>query len=176
VLVSGGAVRFAAAAGLPTGNLNLRLDGYEVITPEGSAPARVSIDAIGQVIADTAGNFSGAETVSAVDPAAPAQAVCNGSVRGTITPRSGAFGSGNGDFSISLTFTPASASTYCIPATTAMQCNRTLLHRLLADDPNAGEYHCIVTAMSAGAGAATIDGASMDGHLDSVRGSNAPTE
>ena len=84
--------------------------------------------------------------------------------------------SGKGDFSISLTFTPASAGTYCIPATTAMQCNRTLLHRLLADDLNAGEYHCIVTAMSAGAGAAAlIDGASMDGHLDSVRGSNAPT-
>ncbi|HLK85478.1 MAG TPA: hypothetical protein VKT27_03150 [Candidatus Binataceae bacterium] len=93
-----------------------------------------------------------------------------------LTPPSGAFGSGKGDFSISLTFTPASAGTYCIPATTAMQCNRTLLHRLLADDLNAGEYHCIVTAMSAGAGAAAlIDGASMDGHLDSVRGSNAPT-
>jgi hypothetical protein len=76
------AERFAAAADVPvpSGNLNLRLDGYEVVTPESSTPARLSIDEIGQIIADTKGNLSGAETVNAVDATAcrPKRSVTNG--------------------------------------------------------------------------------------------------
>jgi hypothetical protein len=177
--VARGAARFAAAADLPvpSGNLNLRLNGYEVVTPESSTSTRLSIDAIGQVIADTKGNLSGAETFNAVDATGPAAQLCNGTVSGTITPPAGSFGSGDGEFAISLSFTPSSAGAYCIPATTTMQCNRSLLHKLLVNDLNAGEYHCIVTGMTAGTGAtSTINAASMDGHLDSARGSNAPTD
>jgi hypothetical protein len=175
-----GAGSFAAAADLPfpSGNLNLRLDGYEVVTPESSTtPARLSIDAIGQVIADTKGNLSGAETINAVDSTVPAEEVCNGTVSGTITPPSGGFASGDGEFTISLSFAPTSTGAYCISATTTMQCNRSLLHKLLVDDLDAGQYHCIVTGMTAGVGAtSTINAASLDGHLDSARGSNAPTD
>lgn len=180
IVISMSAPRFAAAAELPvpSGNLNLRLDGYEVVTPEGSTtPARLSIDAIGQVIADTHGNLSGAETFNAVDATMPAAEVCNGTVSGTITPPTGGFGSGDGEFAISLSFAPTNTNAYCIPATTTMQCNRSLLHKLLVDDLDAGQYHCIVTGMIAGTGAtSTINAASMDGHLDSARGSNAPTD
>ncbi len=172
--------QFAAAADLPvpSGNLNLRLNGYELVTPESSTtPVRLSIDAIGQVIADAKGNLSGAETFNAVDPTVPAGEVCNGTVNGTITPPSGSFGSGAGEFAVSLSFAPTSTGAYCIPATTTLQCNRSLLHKLLVDDLDAGQYHCIVTGMTAGTGAtSTIDAASMDGHLDSARGSNAPTD
>jgi hypothetical protein len=175
-----GAGRFAAAAGLPvpSGNLNLRLNGYEVVTSESSTtPARLNIDAIGQVIADTKGNLSGAETFNAVDPTVPAEEVCKGTVSGTITPPTGGFGSGDGEFSLSLSFAPTSTGAYCIPATTTMQCNRSLLHKVLVDDLDAGQYHCIVTGMTVGTGAtSTIDAASMDGHLDSARGSNALTD
>ena len=97
--------RFAAAAELPvpSGNLNLRLNGYEVVTPESSTTStRLSIDGIGQVIADTKGNLSGAETFNAVDATVPAEEVCNGTVSGTITPPTGGFGSGDGEFTISL--------------------------------------------------------------------------
>jgi hypothetical protein len=180
IVISMSAPRFAVAAELPvpSGNLNLRLDGYEVVTPEGSTtPARLSIDAIGQVIADTHGNLSGAETFNAVDATMPAAEVCNGMVTGTITPPAGGFGSGDGEFAISLSFAPTNTNAYCIPATTTMQCNRSLLHKLLVDDLDAGQYHCIVTGMIAGTGAtSTINAASMDGHLDSARGSNAPTD
>ena len=180
VAVGMSAGRFAAAADLPvpSGNLNLRLNGYEVVTSESSTtPARLSIDAIGQVIADTKGNLSGAETFNAVDATVPAEEVCKGTVSGTITPPTGGFGSGDGEFSLSLSFAPTSTGAYCIPATTTMQCNRSLLHKVLVDDLDAGQYHCIVTGMTAGTGAtSTIDAASMDGHLDSARGSNAPTD
>ena len=171
--------RAAAADSLPiaSGKFNLRLNGYEVVTPESSSAARLSIDAIGQVTGDAGGNLNGAETFNAVDPTVPAEEVCNGTITGTITPPSGGFGSGDGEFKVSLTFAPGSAGSYCIPATTTMQCNRTLLHKLLADDLDAGQYHCIVTGMTAGGGSTTtINAASMDGHLDSSRGSNAPTD
>jgi hypothetical protein len=179
IAVGMSARRSAAADSLPvpSGDFNLRLDGYEVVTPEGSAAARVSIDAIGQVIGDTGGNLNGAETFNAVDATVPAEEVCNGTVTGTTTPPAGGFGSGDGEFKVSLTFAPTSAGSYCIPATTTMQCNRTLLHKRLADDLDAGQYHCIVTGMTAGGGSTTtINAASMDGHLDSARGSNAPTD
>ena len=175
--MSAGRAVAADSLPIPSGKFNLRLNGYEVVTPESSSAAKLSIDAIGQVIGDTGGNLSGAETFNAVDPTAPAEEVCNGTVTGTITPPSGGFGSGDGEFGVSLTFAPTSAGSYCIPATTTMQCNRTLLHKLLADDLDAGQYHCIVTGMTAGGGSTTtINAASMDGHLDSSRGSNAPTD
>jgi hypothetical protein len=179
IVVGIGAKRSAAADSLPIppGKFNLRLNGYEVVTPEGSSAARLSIDAIGQVIGDAGGNLNGAETFNAVDPTVPAEEVCNGTVTGTITPPSGGFGSGDGEFKVSLTFAPTSAGSYCIPATTTMQCNRTLLHKLLADDLGAGQYHCIVTGMTAGGGSTTtINAASMDAHLDSSRGNNGTTD
>jgi hypothetical protein len=172
--------QFASAAELrgPSGNLDLRLDGYEVVTPQSSTtPSRLSIDGIGQLIGDTTGNLSGSESFTAVDPAVPAQEVCDGTVSGAITPPAGGFGSGDGQFTISLAFAPTSADAYCIPATTNLLCNRSLLHVLLAKDLDAGQYHCIVTGMTAGTGAnSAINAASMDAHIDSVRGNNGPTE
>jgi len=172
--------QFAAAAELrgPSGNLDLRLNGYEVVTPQNSTTStRLSIDGIGQLIGDTTGNLSGAESFTAVDPTIPTQEVCDGTVSGAITPPAGGFGSGDGQFTISLAFTPTTTDAYCIPATTSLLCNRSLLHVQLAKDLDAGQYHCIVTGMTSGTGATSaINAASMDAHIDSVRGSNGPTE
>ena len=71
-LMAGAASRAFAA---PSGNLNLRTDGFELVTPNSGSPAHVDIDGIGQLIADTNGNFTGAETYTAVNPALPAGAV-----------------------------------------------------------------------------------------------------
>jgi hypothetical protein len=149
-----------------------------VVTPQSSTtPSRLSIDGIGQLIGDTTGNLSGAESFTAVDPTAPAQEVCAGTVSGAITPPAGGFGSGDGQFTISLVFAPTSPDAYCIPATTNLLCNRSLLHVLLVKDLDAGQYHCIVTGMTAGTGATSaINAASMDAHIDSARGNNGPAE
>jgi len=157
---------------IPSGNLNLRIQGYEVVGSD-----QVNIRVIGQEIADSEGNFNGDETFTYVDGSADptSTAVCNGSVTGgTITAQGGSFGtSGEGEFVITVPFTPATpvSGTACVEQTTTMQCERTLAHPLLVGDLDAGQYHCIVTSVS-GTG---IGGASMDGHLDSVAGSNSPT-
>jgi hypothetical protein len=58
-----------------------------------------------------------------------------------------------------------------------MLCNRTLVVKKDVNDLDAGQYHCLATSVTAGTGAtATINGASLQGHVDSVSGSNAPTD
>src|ERR1700751_154506 len=57
-----GAGPFAFAKGGPSGNMNLRLSGYEVI-----GGGQVSVLAIGQVISDSGGTFSGNATMTATD-------------------------------------------------------------------------------------------------------------
>jgi len=179
-LMAGAASRAFAA---PSGNLNLRTDGFELVTPNSGSPAHVDIDGIGQLIADTNGNFTGAETYTAVNPALPpgaaSEEVCSGTIAGTITAPSGGFASGDGQFTISLNYTPSSGSTgtYCIPSTTAMLCNRSLFHTADVNDLDAGRYHCVATGVTASAGAAaTVNGASLRGYIDSVRGANAPND
>jgi hypothetical protein len=66
-LMGGATSRTFAAAATPSGNMNLRLRGYAVITPTSASPAQVDIDGIGQVIADSSGGFSGALTYTAVN-------------------------------------------------------------------------------------------------------------
>ena len=132
-LMAGAASRAFAAHGAPpppSGSMNLRIGGYEVITPTSGSPAQVDIDGIGQVIANTAGDFTGALTYTAVSPALASEDVCTGTVAGTITTPSGAFASGDGQFTISLTYTPLSSSTgtNCIPSTATLLCTRALSH------------------------------------------------
>jgi hypothetical protein len=81
-----------------------------------------------------------------------------------------------GQFSISLNYTPATGSgDNYITSTSTLQCNPTLSHTALAGDLDAGEYHCIVTALSAAPGASgAIDAASLHGIINSVLGNNAP--
>ena len=173
VILVAGAGQFAIAKSSgPSGNLNLRVQGYELI-----GSSKVSIRAIGQQIADKQGNFNGDETFTYVDEAAAptSTAVCVGNIAGgTIAAQGGSFGTvGEGEFVITMPFTPATAfpGTACVAVTTTMLCNRTLVHKNLIDDLDAGAYHCVVTGV-AGTG---IGGASMDGQLDSVAGSNSPT-
>ncbi|HKV55620.1 MAG TPA: hypothetical protein VJN94_13375 [Candidatus Binataceae bacterium] len=188
-IAAGAALLIAAAGGVtgtamakqgpkpPSGNLNLRFAGFELVNSD----THLDLNGIGQLIADSAGSFSGAETFTAVNPALPSSAasetVCNGTSNGTITAPTGGFGSGSGDFSISLNYTPASGSgSNCIASTTSFECSRTLEHVALEGQLDAGQYHCIVTGVSTPSGSAsTIDGASMQGSVDSVRGTNAPT-
>jgi hypothetical protein len=138
---------------------------------------QVSIRAIGQEIADRQGNFNGDETFTYVDEAAAptSTAVCAGNITGgTIVPQGGGFGTiGEGEFVLTMPFTPATAvpGTVCVATTITMLCNRTLVHKSLVDDLDAGAYHCVVT----GASGTGVGGASMDGQLDSVAGSNSPT-
>ncbi len=52
--MSAGQFASAAEPRSPSGNLDLRLNGYEVVTPQSSTtPSRLSIDGIGQLIGDT---------------------------------------------------------------------------------------------------------------------------
>jgi hypothetical protein len=156
----------------PSGNINLRVEGYEITTATGTA-ARISLDGIGQLLSDTAGSLNGVETFTAVDPSGVnAEEVCTGSVSGQITAPSGGFASGNGEFTISLSYAPTSgAGTFCVATTASLLCNRTLAHPAYIDDLDAGEYHCVVTNLS-GSG---ISAASMNVHLGSVEGTNGPT-
>jgi hypothetical protein len=156
----------------PSGNINLRVEGYEITTATGTA-ARISVDGIGQLLSDTAGSLNGVETFTAVDPSGVnAEEVCTGSVSGQITAPSGGFASGNGEFTISLSYTPASgAGTFCVATTASLLCNRTLAHPAYIDDLDAGEYHCVVNNLS-GSG---ISAASLNAHLGSVEGTNGPT-
>ncbi len=161
----------------PPGDLNLHFGGYELV----NGTTRLDIDGIGQVTSDASGNLSGAETYTAVNPAVPvvgsAETVCNGTITGTITPPSGNFASGNGLFSIALTYSPSSgAGSNCIPSTTTLLCSRTLEHWDLLSDLAAGRYRCIATGLTAASGAsATISGASMRATINAVGGGNAPT-
>ncbi|HVN90645.1 MAG TPA: hypothetical protein VMT61_12590 [Candidatus Binataceae bacterium] len=179
--VTGGVLILVAAMGqlaqakdkvpIPSGNLNLRIQGYAMVGSD-----QVSIRAIGQEIADTQGNFNGDETFTYVDASASptSTAACSGTVTGgTIVAQAGSFGTpGEGEFVITVPFSPTTpvTGTACVAQTTTMQCERTLAHKPLVNDLNAGAYHCIVTGIS-GLG---IGAASMEGHLDSVAGSNSP--
>jgi hypothetical protein len=172
IVAAGLSATATAKTPAPSGNLNLRVQGYELV-----GSGQVSIQAIGQEISDSQGNFNGDETFTYVDAAAgpTSTAVCAGAITGgTIKAQGGSFGtSGEGQFVITLPFTPSTAvpGTACIASTTTMLCNRTLVHKDLIGDLDAGAYHCIVIGVS-GTG---IGAAAMDGHLDSVAGSNSPT-
>lgn len=172
-IVMGAAVgRSAFARGKdPSGNMNLRLEGYEVV-----AGTQVDILGIGQEIVDSAGSFLGDETFTYVNPTSATTAVCDGSISaGEISFQGGSFGTdGQGQFNISMTFTPTTAvtSTACQATVTTLLCNRTLLHAKFANDLNVGQYHCVATSVTVGGSAV---GASLHGHLDIVSGSNGPT-
>ncbi|MGH7836896.1 MAG: hypothetical protein ACREQC_03625 [Candidatus Binataceae bacterium] len=172
-----------AFAGTPSGNLNLRMEGYELVTPSSGSPHRVDIDAIGQLIADTSGTFTGAETYTAINPAVPPgsepEDVCAGTIAGAIGAPAGGFASGTGEFTLTSTYTPSSGSSgaSCFPSTVTLLCNRTLINKKNTNDLNAGQYHCLATNVAAGAGAsATVNGASIRGNVASVSGNNAPTD
>jgi hypothetical protein len=167
---------FAFAKG-PSGNMNLRLNGYEVI-----GGVQVSTLLIGQMIVGTNGDFAGSATLTATDAAAvPPTDVCAMTISGgIITPPVGGFGSPDGLFTISVPMTTSSGGAFCsdnnnstpaTPVTLALSCTRTLVHKNLVKDLNAGQYHCVVTGIS---NASSITGQSMEGHLDIVSGSNSP--
>jgi hypothetical protein len=171
--MASGAGPFAFAKG-PSGNMNLRLNGSEVIS--GSV---VSVLAIGQVISDQNGVFSGSVNMTASDVTETdlcAVAIPTGG--GQITKPAGSFSSPTGQFTITmtgLTATPITGpkSTFCAAndlETITLTCNRTLVHKNLVSDLNAGQYHCVVTGITGG----TVTGESMEGHLDIVSGSNSP--
>jgi hypothetical protein len=156
----------------PSGNMNLRLQGYEKISGE-----QVNILGIGQEIVDTGGSFLGDETFTYVDPASLGTGVCDGTISaGAIAFQGGGFGTdGQGQFNITMTFTPkgGTGGTACDTTVTTLLCNRTLVHKNLVSDLNAGQYHCVATNVTVGG---TGVPASMEGHLDIVSGSNGPTD
>lgn len=170
-----GAGPFAFAKGAPSlGNMNMRLNGNEVIGGD-----QVSVLAIGQVISDSGGLFSGSLTMTASD--ASETDVCAVSIPsgdGQITAPTGSFSSSTGLFTITMKDLSASPttgpdSTFCAAnngAEITLSCNRTLAHKNLVSDLDAGQYHCVVTGITGG----SVTGQSMEGHLDIVSGSNAP--
>jgi len=52
----------SAANKRPSGNLNLQITGYEVLTPSGGSAGQYTLNGIGQVIGDTGGSLSGGLT------------------------------------------------------------------------------------------------------------------
>src|SRR5579859_5658839 len=103
ILVAGAGQFALAKSSGPSGNLNLREQGYELI-----GSSKVSIRTIGQAIADKQGNFNGDATFTYVDEAAApgSTAVCAGNITGgTIQSQGGGFGTlGEGEFVITLPF------------------------------------------------------------------------
>lgn len=165
---------FAAAAVL--GNYNLKMGGFEVLTPVGGSAEKVDIEGIGQLNVTSAGAITGAETFTSVNASAATEDVCNGTVTGMVTAPAGVFASGSGDFTIGLTYAPTSTGATCIPATTTLQCSRALMHVNNASNLGAGQYRCIATNVTAGSGAtAAVNGASLKVELALTRGTNAPT-
>src|SRR6202050_5948088 len=107
MMVSGTTQAFAAPT--PSGHMNLSLDGYAVITPTSGTAETADIKGIGQVTADTTGAFSGALTYTDVSAGVGTEDVCAGTVAGTITPPTGGFASGDGNFTLGLSYTPSSS-------------------------------------------------------------------
>lgn len=176
LLVVGASAGASAAKAAVSGNFNLKTEGYEVLTPSGGAASKLDIEGIGQLVASPSGSISGAETFTSVDSSAGTEDVCTGTVAGTITPPAGTFASGTGNFTVSLTYTPSSSGVSCIPSTTTLTCSRALFHLNNASNLAAGEYRCIATGVTAGAGAtAAVNGASLRAQLTNTRGANGPT-
>jgi hypothetical protein len=159
----------------PSGNLNLRIDGYEVLTPTSEAAGQYTINGLGQVIGDTTGNLNGTLSYTQVDAAAASEDLCNDTVAGTVTAPSGGFGQTNGSFTASLNLTsPAGNPAGCGAATIDLLCNRTLLHHNLVNDLDAGTYHCVATSVTPTGG--SLVPASLTVRIGSVEGANAPTD
>jgi hypothetical protein len=162
----------------PSGSLNLRMTGYEVLTPSGGSSGQYTVNGLGQVIGDSNGSLNGVLTYTLVDAAAGTQDTCSDTVAGTLTAPTGSFAQSGGSFTGSLTLTAGNdAAANCEGATIALLCNRTLEHQNLVDSLDAGRYHCIATGVTAaGGGTTAIDAASLDVTIGSVEGANAPTD
>jgi hypothetical protein len=166
----------SAANKMPSGNLNLQVTGYEVLTPSGGVAGQYTVNGLGQVIGDMGGSLSGGLTYTLVDVHLATEEVCNDTVTGTITPPVGGFASSDGSFTASLALVAGSGATAdCEGATVSLLCNRTLLHQLDVNDLDAGIYHCIATSVTPSSGGTTlVDASSLDVTIDSVKGANAP--
>jgi len=165
-----GAGPLAAAVLLPQG-MNLRLNGSEIV-----GSTEYSILATGQEVVGVSGHFSGDETFTYVQPGSSgATAVCAGSISaGVVTLQSGNFGTlGQGQFTITMTFTPSaiSSNTPCDVTDYTLLCNRTLQHRGLVNDLNVGQYNCVTTGVTVNGGAVP---ASLEASLGVLGGSNSP--
>jgi hypothetical protein len=171
-----GGLAFAAKKS-PSGNLNLRMTGYEVLAPSAGPAGQYTINGIGQVIGDTGGTLDGELTYTMVDAAAATEETCSDTITGTISAPSGSFSQSGGSFSASLTLAPSTAAgASCEGATVSLLCNRTLLHQNFVDDLDAGTYRCIGTTVAPATGGTPISAASLDVTIDSVQGANAPND
>jgi len=176
-----GPFAFAKGAKGPSGNMNFRLNGYEVISSK-----QVSILAIGQVIANAEGQFGGTVTFTVVDPSTPAADVCTASIDSSTTPGTikappaDSFGTPSGLFEISMPFASITGTggagglcevDYESGDSLTLMCNRTLVHKNLVNDLDAGEYHCVATGATSLKNSVPV---SAEGHLDISAGSNSP--
>jgi hypothetical protein len=159
----------------PSGNLNVRIDGFEVFTPSGGSPGQYTINGLGQVVGDATGTLTGTLNYTQVSADLAVEDVCSDTVAGTITAPGGSFGLSGGNFTIVLDITGPSSTPACGSATIDLVCNRTLAHHNLVDDLDAGNYHCIATSVTPSGGASTIP-ASLTVRIGSVDGANAPTD
>ncbi len=173
--LAGATAAFAKGPVGPSGNLNLRIDGYEVFTPTGEATGQYTINGLGQVIGDSTGSLSGTLTYTQVDALTATEDVCADGVTGTTTAPTGSFAQPDGSFTIALSLTsPQANPAGCGGATIDLLCNRTLVHHNLVSDLDAGTYHCIATGVTPTGGSAIP--ASLTVRIGSVEGANAPTD
>lgn len=177
LVLAGSSAAFAKSASAPgpSGNLNLRIDGYEVFTPTGETAGQYTINGLGQLIGGASGDLGGAVSYTQVSAATASEEVCSDAVSGTIASPTGSFGSGNGNFTISLDLTsPASNPAAFESSTVDLLCNRTLVHHNLVNDLDAGTYHCVATSVTPTGGSEVP--ASLTVRIGSVDGANAPTD
>ncbi|MGA2409582.1 MAG: hypothetical protein ABSG46_04245 [Candidatus Binataceae bacterium] len=167
----------AFAKQTPSGNLNVRVTGYEILG--GGAAGQYTVNGLGQVIGDTTGVLDGDLIYTLVDAGAATEEECTEQISGSITAPSGSFSLADGNFTGTLTLTPVSSPVQtadCDGATLDLLCNRTLLHKGFVNDLDDGAYHCIATAATASGSATAIEAASLDVTINSVEGANAPTD
>jgi hypothetical protein len=159
-----------------SGNFNVKMEGYMVITPSGGSAERLDLEGIGQLFVSARGSLSGAENFTSVNSSAASEDLCSGSLAGTINAPTGSFGTSSGDFTIGLSYTPTSSGATCVPTNSTLSCSRALLRTNNETNLAAGEYRCVVANVTAGSGAtATVNAASERIQLTSTRGSNSPT-
>ncbi len=159
--------QFAAAAELrgPSGNLDLRLNGYEVVTPENSTTStRLSIDGIGQVIARHQGQSQRRRELHRGRP--------NGSGTGSLRrDRQRSDHAACGRVWLGRRRIHDQPEPLRRPAPMPTASRRpphavqplAAAQRQLVKDLDAGQYHCIVTGMTAGHGRNVGDQRRIDG-------------
>ncbi len=137
---------------------DVTFDGYYLVT-KSTVSSRLDIKGLGIINSDPAGNLSGIEDFTLVNPALPSGAssatACGGSAGGSITSNA------DGTYAVTVTYAPSGgAPAGCFASTTNLVCTRHVVRTRLESDLAAGRYVCVATNASTTAANTSIDAVS----------------